>query len=114
MKEVKITLDGTKIQQMLSALSNLADRLPEFRDGLLRLIDSGEEIFRVDGYGFTAAITSELLVRLNPSEALLGPMSTTGAGDCDLLFLEQRTSPIVEFTENNTTLADNQLARGDS
>ena len=100
---VNIRMDTSGLRAWLSALTQLAERLPEVRDGLLGYLDSGEELFRFDVDRGAATVTGECIVRLYPSDALLGLLSASGAGDTNLLLVEHGTSPEVESRHHITT-----------
>jgi hypothetical protein len=96
-----LSFDTTASQRFLSALSEIADRLPEFGERLLGLINSSEELFRLDCDGGPASFAGETVVRLYPSDALARLMATLGAGDSDRLLFEHGASPVA--VEQNTT-----------
>ena len=91
---LKLTLDTAGLAKLLSALSDAADLLPEVRDGLIGLLDSGEQLLRIDCDGSAAALTTEIVVRLKPSDALLRLLPASGAGDIDFCVLEHAASPV--------------------
>jgi len=98
-----LKFDASGLITWLSALSELAKRLPEVRDGLLGLLDSGEELVRFDVNSGSATVANEVIVRPYPSDALFGLLSALGAGDTDLLLFEHDSAPEVEFTHDTTT-----------
>jgi hypothetical protein len=100
---LKLTFDGRALEAQLAALSELAKRSPQVRDGLLRFFDSCEEFVRLDVDSRSAAVASEVIVRPYPSDALFGLLSALGAGDSDLLLFEQSGAPEVESSNENTT-----------
>ncbi|WDZ80956.1 hypothetical protein PWG15_24705 (plasmid) [Ensifer adhaerens] len=102
-KAVSFILDAGGLPAQLSALSGLAKRLPEVRDGLLGLLDSGEELVRFDVDSGSATIANEVIVRPYPSDALFGLLAALGAGDSDLLLFEHETSPEVATINESTT-----------
>lgn len=104
---VKLSLDATGFDVMLASLADAADLFPEIRQGLVSLLKSGEQLFGVDGDVIPASVTGELLVRLQPSDALLRFMSTSRAWDIDFSVLKHATSP-VGVSDVNTTLESMQ------
>ena len=73
--DLQISVDTNGLNRMLSSLSDVADRFPEFRDGLLGLFDTGEPLFAIDDDVRAAAATGEFVVRFKPTDSLLGLMS---------------------------------------
>lgn len=86
----------------LASLADAAQILLEVRDALLGFLDSGEELVRMDSDASTASVTGELIVRLQPSDAFLGLMTTVRAWHRDLFALEHAFSPVA-FSITNTT-----------
>jgi hypothetical protein len=76
--QLTVRLDGADLVQRVSVL---AERSPEIRDGLLGLIDAGEELFRINGGDGSASGAGDLVLRLEASDALRRLLATVGAGD---------------------------------
>lgn len=91
---VKLSVDSTALEAALSNFYAAFESLPEIGEAFVDLLDSGDELFRVDSDGVSTSLTSELIVRLHPSDAFLRLMSASGAGDIDLGILEHATSPV--------------------
>ncbi|WP_156668624.1 hypothetical protein [Rhizobium aegyptiacum] len=89
-----LSFDIARLDGMLSALTEAADLFPEVRQGLVSLLDSQEELFSLDSNFLPASITGELLVLLQPSDALRRLMAASRAGDADLRIFEHATSPV--------------------
>lgn len=103
-QELTFKFDGEGSGRLLTALSELAERFPEFGDSLLGLIDSGDELFCLDSDSRSAPRAGEIVVRLNPSDRLAALMSAFRAGDFDLLAFEHDGSSVA--TTNKTTTRD--------
>lgn len=86
--ELKISSDISSLSAMLSSLSDAADRLPEFRDGLLGLLNSGEQLFAIDDDVRTTSSTGELVVCFKPTDSLLCLVSAFRARNPDLLIFK--------------------------
>lgn len=107
-----LKFDASGLNGWLSALSELSERLPEVRDGLLGLLDSSEELVRFDVNSGPATVANEVTVRPYPSDALFGLLSALGAGDADLLLFEHDSAPEVESMHDITT--SHALQSGDT
>lgn len=81
----KLTLrvDSASIPSILAQVSALAERSSDFAHALCRLIESGEELVRVDGEPFAAPGTGHLSVRIAPTQALADLLAATWAVDGD-------------------------------
>lgn len=77
---VTIRADAGPLVAALSALAELADRLPEVRDGLLGPADFAKELVTLKPDALSAG-AGEIVVRLEPSDRLLGLLSAGGAGN---------------------------------
>jgi hypothetical protein len=106
-RELKIRCDTSRSVRALAALSNAAELFPEIRQALVSLLDSGEQLIRIDGDGLSATGADELLVSFHPSDALLGLLSAAGAGDVDFSVFEHATSPF-DLSDESTTDKDVQ------
>jgi hypothetical protein len=87
----------------LASLADAAQVFLEFRDALLCFLDSGEEFIRLDSDACTASVTGELIVRLQPSDALLGLMTTFRARYRDLFAFEHDYSLVAPLITNTTS-----------
>ncbi|MCS0463495.1 hypothetical protein [Rhizobium favelukesii] len=94
MTTIKLRCDTADLEDYLSALFAASELLPEIRQGLVGLLDSGEELFCVHSDCIAASVTGELLVRFQPSDALLRLLSASGAWNVDFNIFEHATSPI--------------------
>ncbi|MCD7109695.1 hypothetical protein LRX75_11670 [Rhizobium sp. DKSPLA3] len=101
-ESISLLFDTAASQDLLSALSDLAERFPHFRDGLLGLIDSGDELFRLDIDGRAAPFAGELIVRLYPGDALARLVVALRAGDSDLFGLKHGEAPVASIQTNTT------------
>lgn len=85
---LKLRLDAGPANEMLSALSQAAERLPEFGDALLGLLDSGEELFLLHRHNTPASRAGEVVMRLDPGHSLLRLVAAFRARQPELLFFE--------------------------
>ncbi|RWY85172.1 hypothetical protein EHI44_16790 [Rhizobium leguminosarum] len=99
---LKLRCDATALNEILTDLDASLKSLPEISEFLIRLLDSGEELFRIDSDVLPAPLAGELLVRLHPSDALRSLVTASRAGDADLRIFEHATPP-VELLDVNTT-----------
>ena len=102
-----LSLDGSSATAWLAFLSEAAKVSPEFGDRLIDLLESGQELFSLNGDGAIACAARELLVRFNPSDALAILMATFGAGDSNFLVFEHHSAPIA-VREFSTTIGNYQ------
>ena len=75
MSKLAMCLDAGCAHELLSALSDVAERFPELRDGVVDLLETGEELFLLHSDVAAAATTGEIVVRLDPSDRLLSLVS---------------------------------------
>lgn len=87
---------------MLSSLVDAGERCAEFADAFLGLLDGSEELFTLDTDHGSALGANEVVVRLYPSDALAGLLSTFRARYPDLRLFEHVSIP-VELSDQNTT-----------
>ncbi|MBX4906182.1 hypothetical protein HJA82_02120 [Rhizobium bangladeshense] len=99
---VKLTVDAAAVNAVLFDLNASLESRLEIREALIHFLDSGEQFFRIDSDVFPASDAGEFIVRLHPSDALLGLMAAARAGDTDLRIFEHATSP-VDFLDVITT-----------
>ena len=90
---LKLSIDGDGFARMLSSLTEIANRFPEFRDGILSLLNSGDELFIIDRDIRTASGTGELVVGFKPSDSLLGLMSAFRARNPDFVIFKHDEPP---------------------
>lgn len=86
MSELHLTLtceNDPSLDRALSALSEIAKRVPQAVDAFLGLFQSSGELVRVDGERFPAASAGDLRVVLQPSDRLLGFVAAFGTRDRD-------------------------------
>lgn len=62
-------------------LAELAEPPSEIRDALLRAFEAGEELFLLETDDLLTRRTGEMLVRLKPTDRLLGLLAAAGAGN---------------------------------
>jgi len=92
-KVLFLCLDVHSFRQTLSALSALSERLPEFRERLLGLLNSGEELVAIDDEIRTAPRASDLVVGFKPSDGLLDLISAFRASHPDCLVFKHFPHP---------------------
>ena len=76
---VTLTTDTSDFSAALKLASEFADVSAEFRDGLVGLLEGGDELGCIDSDSTTTAATGELIVRLKPSDGLRSLLATMGA-----------------------------------
>jgi hypothetical protein len=81
MAKVTLKLDTTPALALIEKLSALAEASLETRERLLDFIESGAELVSIDPDLLAASGAGEMVVRLEPSEALRGLLSALGAGN---------------------------------
>ncbi|WP_036586394.1 hypothetical protein [Brucella anthropi] len=91
--DLKISLNGDSLSEMLSALTEAANRFPEFGDSLLSFLNSGEELFTVDDDIRPAPTAGEFVVSFKPSDGLLDLISTFRASHPDCLVFKHDKPP---------------------
>lgn len=91
--DLKISLNGDSLSEILSALTEAANRFPEFGDRLLSFLNTGEELFTVDDDIRPASSAGELIVSFKPSDSLLGLMSAFRASNPDFLIFKHDEPP---------------------
>ncbi len=103
---LRITLTD-EAEPLFARLSALAERFPEFGEGLLGLVEAGEEIFEIDLDPRAASGADKMTLRLKPGNAVLALFAATGAGDLnDLLATETgHDAPPAEVASINTPAA---------
>ncbi|WP_156379925.1 MULTISPECIES: hypothetical protein [unclassified Rhizobium] len=97
-----LSFDTLRGRRILSALAELSERFPQFGERFLSLIDSGDELFRLDFDRCAASLADKALVRLYPSDALSRLMTAFGAGDVDQFVFKHVESPVA-LVQNITT-----------
>lgn len=95
-------LDVGYTHELLSALSDAAERFPELRDGVVDLLEAGEQLFLLQADGTAAVTTGEIVVGLYPSDRLLGLMSAFRARQPQCLLFEHLL-PQIGFRDSTTT-----------
>lgn len=95
-------LDVGYTHELLSALSDAAERFPELRDGVVDLLEAGEQLFLLQADGTAAVTTGEIVVSLYPSDRLLGLMSAFRARQPQCLLFEHLL-PQIGFRDSTTT-----------
>lgn len=88
MSALKLSVAGGHLEEMLSALSDASDRLPEFRDALVNLVETSKELFFIELDRRAAARTDELVMRLYPGDRLLSLVAAFRARQPELFRLE--------------------------
>ncbi len=91
--KLSLRMDTHSAQKMLSSLSSISDGFPEFRDGLLGLLNSGEELFAIDDEIRTAPRASDIVVGFKPTDSLLDLISTFRASHPDCLIFKHFPHP---------------------
>ncbi len=91
---VGISADASALLSALSEFEAALESRLEIRETFVGLLDSGEQLCRVDSDVSVAAFTGELIVSLHPSDALLGLVAAARAGDRDFCVAEHATSPV--------------------
>jgi hypothetical protein len=77
----------------LSALADASNRFPEVRDALLGFLEAGEEFFTLQSDSRPALGADHLVVRLDPSDRLVGFVSALWARYPDACVLEHLLPP---------------------
>ncbi|NYD82078.1 hypothetical protein HD884_002141 [Ochrobactrum intermedium] len=90
---LRLSVDTNGLREMLSALSDVSNRIPEFGGGLLGLLNSGEELFFIDDEVRTAPGTGDLVVGFKPSDSLLNMVAAFRATNADLLIFKHDKPP---------------------
>lgn len=62
-------------------LAELAKASPEARNAFFSALDAGEHLFLLESDNSLTRRTGEMVVRLKPTDRLLGLLPTTGAGN---------------------------------
>ncbi|WGJ07491.1 hypothetical protein [Brucella intermedia] len=101
---LKLSIDLNGLHEMLSPLSYTSDRFPEFRDSLLSLLNSGEELFAIDDEIRTAPSTGHFVVRFKPSDSLLDLISTFRASHPDCLVFKHDKPPAGNSAQAHSTV----------
>ncbi|MDR6432014.1 hypothetical protein [Brucella pseudogrignonensis] len=83
--DLKLSLNGDSLSVMLSMLTEVANRFPEFGSRLLSLLNSGDELFIIDNDNGATTVTGELVVSFKPSDSLFGLVATFSASNPDIL-----------------------------
>nr|WP_313597361.1 hypothetical protein [Brucella intermedia] len=91
--DLKLSIDMIGLHEMLSSLSDISDRFPEFRDSLLGLLNSGEELFAIDDQDRTAPRAGDLVVGFKPTDSLLNLISAFRASHPDFLIFKHDKPP---------------------
>lgn len=91
--DLRLSIDTNGLHEVLSSLSDISDRFPEFRDGLLGLLNSGEELFAIDDEIRTAPRTGDIVVGFKPADSLLDLISTFRASHPDCLVFKHNNPP---------------------
>ena len=91
--DLKLSIDMIGLHEMLSSLSDISDRFPEFRDSLLGLLNSGEKLFAIDDQFRTATRTGDLVVCFKPTDGLLDLISAFRASHPDSLIFKHHKPP---------------------
>lgn len=91
--DLKISLNVDSLSEMLSALTDAANRFPEFGDSLLRFLNSGEKPFTVNDDIRPATGAGELVVSFKPSDGLLGLVTAFRASHSDFLIFKHDEPP---------------------
>lgn len=102
MSKIAMCLDAGYTHELLSALSDAAERFTELRDGVVDLLETGEQLFLLHADGASAATTGEIVVRLDPSDSLLGLVSAFRARQPQCLLFEHLL-PQIGFRDSTTT-----------
>lgn len=95
-------VDVGSTPELLSALSDAAERFSQFRDGVIDLLEAGEQLFLLHADGAAATTTGEIVVRLDPSDGLLGLVSTFRTRQPQCLLFEHLL-PQIGFRDSTTT-----------
>ncbi len=103
---LRITLTD-EAEPLFARLSALAERFPEFGEGLLGLVEAGEEIFEIDLDPRAASGADKMTLRLKPGNAVLALFAATGAGDLNALLATEtgHDAPPAEVASINTPAA---------
>lgn len=90
--DLTVSADFAELSGMLAFLSEASDRSPEFRNSLLGLLNSGEQLFAIDNDVRTVPGTGELIIAFKPSDSLLGLLSAFRASNPDILIFEHESA----------------------
>ncbi|MER9170901.1 hypothetical protein NKI12_26820 [Mesorhizobium australicum] len=93
---VTFVFDSLAATGLLSSLAKAAEGFPEFGNALVDFIESGDELFLLKPNRRSASGTNHLVVRLDPSDSLVGLVATFRARNPDFGLLEHfhpATSP---------------------
>lgn len=95
---ITLSLETSAAEEVLSALAEATERLPELRDALVHLLESGEQIFslQMNSSAAVGPLANQLVMGLYPSDSLVGLVSTLRARDADLSLLEHALSSLSE------------------
>ena len=91
--DLRLSIDLNGLHEMLSSLFSLSERFPEFRERLLGLLNSGEELFAIDDEIRTAPRAGDIVVGFKPADSLLDLISTFRASHPDCLVFEHGKPP---------------------
>lgn len=100
---LNITFDQKSAAHLLSTLSHAFERFPEFGELVFSFLDSEVELFSLDSDKSPTSLASEVLVRLHPSDALFGLVTTFRARNPDFSFFEHLPTPVVLANMNTTS-----------
>lgn len=85
---VTLSVDTSALDAWLTALTEAPETFPEFGQSIVGFLESGEEAFGIHGDSFPAAAAGHLVVRLKPSDGLVGLVTTFRARHPDFGFFE--------------------------
>ncbi|TGR32987.1 MULTISPECIES: hypothetical protein [unclassified Mesorhizobium] len=88
MNTLKISFDGASASDLPSSLSEAAECFLEFGYALVDFLESGKEFFLLKHDRGSASGTNEIVVRLDPSDSLVGLVTAFRARNTDFGFLE--------------------------
>lgn len=101
---VNLSLDAAAFNRGLSALAELAKRLPELVDGVIHDLDAGEELFSFKTDGGPAVPASEVRMRLQPADRLLVLLAASGANDAEVLRIKNAFGHFEPPSVGDTTM----------
>ena len=101
--DLDAVLDRAKRALARLAAVEPADRPVETFDALLRLLDSGEELVRLEAEHGTAGVTGDLVVRAQPTDRFRDLVAALRAGDGDPGVLKKKLSG-----HGSTSIGDSQ------
>ena len=99
---LSVSLDVSNCGETLAAFAEAAERFPQFRDALVDFLEAGQELFFLKDDRRSAAATGEFVVRLYPSDALIGLVAAFRARNPDFCFIEHCIPP----THANSTTGE--------